>query len=130
MKVRFTAFSINSIDMKMVMMLRLSRKPSTPRQKSTALRIKYQESGTMLALLPSQHHRTHDRNQDEDGGDFKRQQEIAEQEASDEVRFAKIGRAYADRAKGLIVPDHDPANQSAQHKCARYAYDQGDFAAG
>jgi len=44
-KLRFTAFSISSIDMKMVMMLRLSRKPSTPRENNTALRMRYQDSG-------------------------------------------------------------------------------------
>src|SRR5262249_20326757 len=40
-KVRFTALSISSIDMKIVMMFRFSRKPITPRQNSIALRIRY-----------------------------------------------------------------------------------------
>src|SRR5215472_67978 len=46
-KLRLTAFNINSIDIKMVMMLRLSRKPKTPRENRIALRIRYQERGTI-----------------------------------------------------------------------------------
>src|SRR5580704_11884110 len=46
MKLRLTAFSISSIDMKTVMMLRRNRNPATPSTKSTALRIRYQERGT------------------------------------------------------------------------------------
>ena len=44
-KLRFTAFSISSIDIKMVMMLRLSRKPNTPSENRIALRMRYQERG-------------------------------------------------------------------------------------
>src|SRR5438067_443437 len=39
-KDRFTPFSINSIEMKIVMMLRLIRNPATPHEKSMALRIR------------------------------------------------------------------------------------------
>src|SRR5215472_3678479 len=49
-KVRLTALSINSIDMKMVMMLRLRRKLATPTEKSTAARTRYQEIGTTVAM--------------------------------------------------------------------------------
>src|SRR5882724_11583706 len=46
MKLRFTAFSMSSIDMKIVMMLRRKRNPATPSTNSTALRMRYQDKGT------------------------------------------------------------------------------------
>ena len=46
MKLRLTAFSISSIDMNTVMMLRRNRKPATPSANSTALSVRYQEIGT------------------------------------------------------------------------------------
>src|SRR5215472_5846718 len=50
-KVRLTALSINSIDMKMVMMFRLIRKLAAPTEKSTAARIRYQEMGTVMSVI-------------------------------------------------------------------------------
>src|ERR1019366_6505046 len=47
-KLRLTAFSINSMHMKTVMMLRRKRKPATPSAKMMALRMRYQEIGTPL----------------------------------------------------------------------------------
>src|SRR5579859_3041919 len=62
-KLRFTALSISSMDMKMVMMFRLSKKAETPKQNRMALRIRYQESGTMSASPYGQHDRAHDGDQ-------------------------------------------------------------------
>src|SRR5215471_11464613 len=50
-KVRLTTLSINSIDMKMVMMFRLIRKLAAPTEKSTAARIRYQEMGTVMSVI-------------------------------------------------------------------------------
>ena len=81
MKLRFTALSISSIDMNTVMMLRRNRKPATPSANRIALRIRYQESGTLgrecrhlIHLLSGEDDRADDRDQDQDGGDFKGQQ--------------------------------------------------------
>src|SRR5258706_13568959 len=52
MKVRLTALSISSIDMKIVIMFRRKRNPATPSTKRTALRIRYQEMGTPVILIP------------------------------------------------------------------------------
>ncbi len=47
MKLRLTALSISSMDMNTVMMLRRNRNPATPSANRIALRIRYQESGTL-----------------------------------------------------------------------------------
>src|ERR1700746_3929669 len=75
-KVRLTALSISSIDIKIVMTLRLMRKAQTPIEKSTAARMRYQAIGTMsLLLLPGEHDSAQNRNKDQDGGHLKRQQQ-------------------------------------------------------
>src|SRR5579872_4042132 len=87
MKLRLTAFSINSIDMKIEMMLRRKRKPVTPSANSTALSSRYQDKGTALPisveLLSSQHDRAQDRNQDQHAGDFEGQQIRRKQRTAD-----------------------------------------------
>src|SRR6267154_3951707 len=83
MKVRFTALSISSIDMKMVMMLRRKRNPATPSANSTALRIRYQEIGTpvilLIHLLQGQNDRADDRDQNQNRRHFEREKIAREQ---------------------------------------------------
>src|ERR1035441_5865798 len=49
-KLRFTAFSISSMDMNTVMTLRRNRKPATPRANKIALRVRNQEIGTWVII--------------------------------------------------------------------------------
>ncbi len=49
--VRFTAFSINSIDMKIEMTLRLMRKAPMPIENRIAARMRYAEIGTSAFIL-------------------------------------------------------------------------------
>src|SRR5947207_8508260 len=78
MKVRFTALSISSIDMKMVMIFRRKRNPATPSANNTALRMRYQERGTpvigLIHLLQSEHDRPQNGDQDQHGSHFEGQQ--------------------------------------------------------
>jgi len=50
-KAKLTAFSINSMDMNMISIFRLSNTPKTPMVKSTALNIRYEDTGTILLLM-------------------------------------------------------------------------------
>ena len=96
MKLRFTALSISSMDMNTVMMLRRNRKPATPSANRIALSVRYQESGIrrsvkrkrrhLVDLLSRQHDRAEDGDQDQDAGDFKRQQVGGEQPLADLLR--------------------------------------------
>src|SRR3954471_19727901 len=86
MKLRLTAFSMSSIDMNRVMMLRRNRNPATPSMKSTALRIRYQEIGTpviLVHLLHRENYGADDRDQNQQRGHFERQQVSGEQRAAD-----------------------------------------------
>src|SRR5215470_6362511 len=128
-KLRFTALSISSTDMKMVMMLRLSRKPSTPSENRIALKIRYQESGTISALPLSEHHRAHDGDQNQHRGDLKRQQKILEQQMRDGLGVAEVRGADADFAEFVTLAHHDPAHHAGQHQDSGNAHQQGDAAA-
>src|SRR6185312_9004561 len=79
---------------------------------------------------PSQDHRSHNGNKNQDGCDFKGQQEVAEQQPGNVVRSAKIGRADAHAAELLAVADHDPAHQAAERDHARNTQQECDLAAG
>src|SRR6185436_11780966 len=92
MKLRFTAFSISSMDMNTVIMLRRSRNPSTPSANRIALSVRYQEGGTaagrgpsgiLVHLLASQHDRSQNRDQDQHAGHFEWQQVDREQASAD-----------------------------------------------
>src|ERR1035438_1163103 len=87
MKVRFTAFSISSIDMKTVITLRRRMNPAMPRLNNTALRIRYQESGTpadmLLHLLLRQNHRAQNGDQDQHRNHLEGQQILGKQRAPD-----------------------------------------------
>src|SRR5260370_41370355 len=99
----------------MVMMLRLIRKPSTPRENSTALKIRYQERGTISVLLLSEHDRAHDGNENQHGRDLKRQQEIPEEQTRDGLGVAKVRSANADVTECVPLLDHDPSDHARQH---------------
>src|SRR5450755_5043901 len=85
MKLRFTALSISSMDMKTVITLRRRRNPAMPRANNTALRIKYHESGTpadmLFHLLLRQHYRAQYGNQDQHRDHFEGQQKLGEEGA-------------------------------------------------
>src|ERR1022692_4913967 len=93
-KLRFTALSINSMDMNTVTMLRFSRNPATPSTNRTALNIRYQLTGIIRPPL-AQHHRAHDGHQDQHRGDFEGQQKFAEQQ------FAYLARVIAGEQRGV-----------------------------
>src|ERR1035438_9504131 len=99
MKVRFTALSISSIDMKTVITLRRRMNPAIPRLNNTALRIRYQESGTpadmLLHLLLRQNHRAQNGDQDQHRNHFEWQQILGEQRAPDIQRRAMLEPAEA-----------------------------------
>src|SRR5580658_2164840 len=104
MKLKLTALSISSIDMKTVMTLRRRRNPATPSANKTALRIRYQESGTpdmLFHLLLRQHHRAQNGDQDKHGNHFEGQQILGEERAPYvqrrpmfETAEAHLGRAW------------------------------------
>src|SRR5580693_6005200 len=72
--VRLTALSISSIDMKMVITLRLIRNAAMPMENRMAARMRYQAIGTMLRLLPREYDRAENRHEDQHRSDLKRQQ--------------------------------------------------------
>src|SRR5215472_6812498 len=115
--------------MKMVMMLRFSKKPNTPSENRTALRIRYQERGTILVLPPSQDHRAHDGDQDQHRGDFKGQEEIAEEQVGDVVGGAEVGGVNDDASQLMVAADHDPAHKRGQRNHSGNAQHQGHAAA-
>src|ERR1019366_5933692 len=103
MKLRLTALSISSMDMNTVMMLRRNRNPATPIANKIALRIRYQAMGVLggswgiLVDLPSrQDDRPQDGNQDQDAGDFKREQVCGEKSSPDIERGALAKRSEDD----------------------------------
>src|SRR5215813_7069865 len=89
MKLRLTALSINSMDMKTVITLRRKRKPATPSTNKMALSIRYQEMGTeggragsggkLFDLLSRQDNRADDRNQNQNAGHLKGKQVSSEE---------------------------------------------------
>src|SRR5262249_29043851 len=99
---RFAALSINSMDMKITSGSRRISTPSTPMLKSTADSATYQNGGIIApplgarqsrntadarALLAShpalrERHDSHDRHQQQDGGDLEREQVVGEQESA------------------------------------------------
>src|ERR1035441_2972577 len=92
-KLRFTAFSISSMDMNTVITLRRNTKPATPNTNRMALSVRNQEIGTGMSvmsvhLLPRQDNGAHDADQDQDGGRLERQQVGGEQRAADIERRA------------------------------------------
>ncbi len=92
MKVKFTALSISSMDMKTVMMLRRKMKPATPsvNKNSAQDQVPAQRDGSVSAwsdFLSGEHDRAHDRDQDQDRGHFKGQQ-IGGEKFSSNVRGA------------------------------------------
>src|SRR5262252_8243918 len=117
------------MDMKMVMMLRLIKKPITPRENSTALKIRYQERGTISALPLSEHDRAHDGNQNENRSDLKRQQKFLEQQSRDGFGFAKVLFADSDATERLVLVDHDPADYTGERDDSRNPHQQSNAAA-
>ena len=81
------ALSISSIDMKMVMILRLMRKPTTPMAEQHRAQERYQEIRNQrswaLLLLARQRDGAQDGDQDQHGGDFERQQEVVEEHTAE-----------------------------------------------
>ncbi len=76
------------MDMNTVMMLRRNRNPATPSANRIALRVRYQERGrggssAYSDLLARQDDRAEDGDQNQNGGDFERQQVVGEQAAAD-----------------------------------------------
>src|SRR5438045_2100372 len=94
---------MSSIDMNRVMMFRRKRNPATPSANSTALRIRYQEIGTpvivLFHLLKSEDHCSDYGDEDEDGGDFKRQQVTGKQRLAHVLRSAAGEGAEVHRAR-------------------------------
>src|SRR5882724_7293054 len=91
MKLRFTAFSISSMDMNTVMIFRRNRKPATPRANRIALSVRNHEMGTSaisIHLLSCQNDCAQNCNQDKDGGHFKRKKVSGEQRHAHIVRRA------------------------------------------
>src|SRR4029453_12935418 len=70
--VRFTAFSMSSIAMKITRMFRRTSTPAGPIANSTALRPRYQESGVGIPLLPRERDRADDRDEEEEGRELER----------------------------------------------------------
>src|SRR5580700_7381265 len=100
MKLRFTAFSISSIDMNTVITLRRKTKPATPSANRIALRIRYQDNGTLCGStgisvdLPSREYDCpEDRNQDQHTDHFKGQQVNFKKPLADFVSSAVLERA-------------------------------------
>src|SRR5580765_5647971 len=86
MKLRLTAFSISSIDMNTVMILRRNRNPATPSTNNTALSVRNQEIGTPVMLfqfLPRQNDGADNGDQDQNRSHFEGQQIRREQGAAD-----------------------------------------------
>src|SRR5579872_4959893 len=95
MKVRLTALSISSIDMKTVIMLRRNRNPATPSTNRIALRIRYQERGTpviSIHLLSGEHDRSDDGDQNQHRGDLEGQQ-VAREESLTDIAGGSFGEA-------------------------------------
>src|ERR1039457_3588069 len=85
MKLRFTALSINSMDINTVITLRRSTKPEIPSANSTALRIRYQEIGTpviLLQLLSRKHDGAQDGYQDQHRHYLEGKQELSKERAA------------------------------------------------
>src|SRR5258705_6868000 len=81
MKVRFTALSISSTHMKMMIAFRRVSTPTTPIVNSTALKKRASVSTLTLLALP-EHDRAHDRGEQEDARHLEGQQIILEQRTS------------------------------------------------
>src|SRR5580698_9113138 len=134
MKLRLTALSISSIDIKTVMMLRRSRNPATPRANKSALKIRYQESGTpcmLIELLLRQHHRPQNGNQDEHRNHFEGQQILREERASNIERGAvpeaaevHFGRSW----KHVLYEIQHQPQESEQERNPQHLREQGPAA--
>src|SRR5256885_8879200 len=86
MKLRSTAFSISSMDMNTVMILRRNRNPATPSTNNTALSVRNQEIGTPVILfqfLTRQNNGADNRDQNQDRSHFEGQQIGGEQGIAD-----------------------------------------------
>src|SRR5512132_996743 len=117
MKLRFTAFSISSMDMNTVMILRRNRNPATPSTNNTALSVRNQEIGTPVMLfqfLSRQNDGADNRDQDQDRSHFEDQQILREQGVAD----------IASRAAGETAELHRSAGCSAGREHALYEISQ------
>src|ERR1022692_1461490 len=107
MKLRFTAFSISSIDMKTVITLRRRMNPAIPRLNNTALRIRYQESGTpadmLLHLLLRQNHRAPNGDEEHHRNPREGQQILGEQ------------RTPAFRRRAMLEPAEPHIGRTRKH---------------
>src|SRR5450631_1855574 len=102
MKLRLTALSISSIDMKSVMMLRRNKNPATPSTNNTALRMRYQDKGTpvmSIHFLSRQHDGADDCDQDQYRGHFEGQQVSREERLADVLRRTAREAAEVDRPR-------------------------------
>src|SRR3989304_1250511 len=128
-KVRFTAFNMSSIAMKMMRALRLITTPITPMAKRAALRIRYALKGTVPVLAPrppppaayripprtarppGQYHRPNDGDEEDDGGDVEGDQELGEQETANELgipdRTDIVGCVMSPDGRSNTGPDGD-----------------------
>src|SRR5689334_6084034 len=106
--------------MNTVIMLRRSRKPRTPRAKRIALSVRYQDGGTaagrgpsgiLVHLLAGQNDGAQNRDQDQDAGDFERQQVNGEQAAPD-FRSGSALEGSKDHWRGRR---QDPLDQVSHH---------------
>src|ERR1700733_4067373 len=88
---------MSSMDMNTVMTLRRNRNPATPKVNRIALRIRYQARGTLcgrgisgmlINLLAGEHDGSNDGDEDQDAGDFERQQVGKKEAAPDFLRIA------------------------------------------
>src|SRR5579885_1304244 len=138
MKLRFTALSISSIDMKTVIRLRRNKNPATPRPNRIALRMRYQESGVgpvkgsggiLIDLLARENDRADDGDQDQDAGDFEGQQVGGEQPRPDGLRPALEERSEAYAAGGRQQYLHHICHQPYEAEQQRGAGPAGPDAA-
>src|SRR5581483_4434248 len=126
-KVRFTAFSMSSIAMKMTMMFRRTSTPSAPITNSTAERTRYQESGVgpTSALLLRERHRAHDRHEKEDrreleGQEVVREELVREGDGRAEARGQRTARSGTGAAHGSDEQrgQREPAGEGRRHERA------------
>src|SRR5580700_9085881 len=136
MKLRLTAFNISSIDMNTVITLRRNRNPAMPSVNNTALRIRYQESGTpadmLLHLLLRQHHRAQNSDQDQHRNHFEGQQILGEERAPYVERGAVLEPAEAHVARSwkhvLREVRHQPEERKQQRNPQHLRQQRAAFA--
>src|ERR1019366_9363641 len=133
---RLTALSISSMDMKMVMMLRLKTNPTTPNPNKTALSTRKYEvgttsppeiTGTLIGIFAArQDQRAQQCNQDQKRRQLKRKHVFAEQQRRKVARRNGLCRGRAQMRSGAPNPvrhfhqEHDSERHANQARHAAH----------